>query len=908
MPNYITKSHFGDTYTSFTTIDNFNDESSRYAIGQSRWPGGSLSEGKLLNSHYQYDISTDSILASTKKNTDDRDIDANLLNSASKNVGFSMILPTRQYYQEVTGGSKTAQHVRGDISSDIRNFIKNSSDNVTAPLIQKIVSMGNDFALEIGNETAHLGWANGNYNNSWNYGKIAGNILKSLDAHGAGTIVEHASIEIQMGINIGGARNIAKSLLSELNNAKLSHVKISGLVSHRGLVGRASDFDYKKEIEICNYWEKIAKQNDSVFRQDDELVFDASAWGVGSHKTGSDSLDLGKIALSKNHYVGENWDLTSDGKSWKQISDDFHNMGRYDIGARQATGTVDVFAKLLSLGYSKMTVWGAVDPGSHFSSYQLDPRGYSWNNPSSSKTSPLSHGGETLKLLSENLVGAKILSKGAADTRDGGWSATYENWTRPKPTVSPNCYYFESGGSKYLVSTVNDLDGDRATSTGKLTFGHEAYGRSTVKYTSIGTARDNDSFAEFINSSGDLLTPHYGTDKYMEFLRLFERPVVSEGVLQAENDRIEYSFHSDYELVLFEFSDEGPNHAPVVYRPASGYSLPDTLAGAHISFGDLRTPGSETTLSSVCMRFDSTSSRIDVSSAPYSDLMTCVVGGGGDDTIATGDFSVVVFSDGLDVSSNLVAGEAGGGDDTISTSRGSDSIFSGHGDDSILSGEGDDFVDSGSGSDTINLGSGNDIFHDYPNPEFGSSDLVIGEWGDDTIFSHYGNDTIYSGQGDDSIVCSTGDQLVYLEGGRNYVSTGDGSDTVVSGTEGLNHVELGGGDDVFLGVMSALSGSNSSAVYGGSGSDTLISSGGADCFYGGEGADCFIIRPGGREVVLGDFQADDVIDLSQVGVENEQIELHRSASSLIIEYGDITIELMHTEELSLEHFYESIMW
>ncbi len=181
---------------------------------------------------------------------------------------------------------------------------------------------------------------------------------------------------------------------------------------------------------------------------------------------------------------------------------------------------------------------------------------------------------------------------------------------------------------------------------------------------------------------------------------------------------------------------------------------------------------------------------------PTNDLDT-VFGGGGHDTIITGD-----------------------DDDSIDGGAGNDEIYAGFDDDTIDGGNGDDLIVGGEGNDEIEGGLGNDVI--YGGLE-GTDVLDIPDAID--LLPANGLDTIFGGEGNDTIYGADDDDLLYGDAGNDVLFGGIDDDTMYGGTgadqftggEGAD--EQYGGDDADTFTISDVANADGDVVDGGSGGD-----------------------------------------------------------------------------------------
>jgi hypothetical protein len=122
-------------------------------------------------------------------------------------------------------------------------------------------------------------------------------------------------------------------------------------------------------------------------------------------------------------------------------------------------------------------------------------------------------------------------------------------------------------------------------------------------------------------------------------------------------------------------------------------------------------------------------------------------------------------------------------------------------------------------------------------------------------------------------------------------------DDFVSNRGEIDSVELGGGDDVYLGLGAGRAGS----VDGGGGRDTLVSSRADDLFNGGGAGDFLVFLPRGGDDRVFDFAGADKIDLSALDLDSFGADvrdrLEERPNGTLIDFSDrgLTIFLRGVE-------------
>ena len=122
----------------------------------------------------------------------------------------------------------------------------------------------------------------------------------------------------------------------------------------------------------------------------------------------------------------------------------------------------------------------------------------------------------------------------------------------------------------------------------------------------------------------------------------------------------------------------------------------------------------------------------------------------------------------------------------------------------------------------------------------------------------------------------------------------------VSNAGTIDHVDLGGGDDVYIGRGSGYADS----VDGGGGADKLTGSRADDTFIGGGAKDTFIFAANGGSDTIRDFGGRDEIDLSALGLTGfgslgNRIEDVKNGSVIDLAQHDLTIFLRGVDKADL---------
>lgn len=197
--------------------------------------------------------------------------------------------------------------------------------------------------------------------------------------------------------------------------------------------------------------------------------------------------------------------------------------------------------------------------------------------------------------------------------------------------------------------------------------------------------------------------------------------------------------------------------------------------------------------------------------------------------------------------SNIENAYGGSAHDTIYGNDLANTLIGYAGNDTIIAYENHDSVNGHYGNDQLNGHSGNDTLRGGA-----GNDVVRGGADNDTLRGDLGNDTVRGDKGND---------ITYGDGGADYVNGHEGNDTVRGG-EGADTVRGGSENDRVYGDA------GNDIVYGDRGTDALDGGSGRDIMYGGEGADSFVFynlsdSTDAARDVIGDFSAEDIIDLSR---------------------------------------------
>ena len=244
---------------------------------------------------------------------------------------------------------------------------------------------------------------------------------------------------------------------------------------------------------------------------------------------------------------------------------------------------------------------------------------------------------------------------------------------------------------------------------------------------------------------------------------------------------------------VFQGSSRARRERPGVVRGRPRLeSLEDRTVPTTINLAG--TAGNDTFLFSVSggtIRYtDQTNSLIDTGVAPGADVIICVDGKAGNDTIDLSKLSAAEHK-----GSTLIGGD------------GSDTLIGGVQGDTISGGNDNDLIQGGDGADVLN-----------------------GEDGNDNMQGGAGNDTLNGGDKGDDMFGGAGDDSLNGDAGEDWMEGNQDNDTLNGGTE--HDFLMGGiGNDVVNGDDDA------DNLYGNDGNDSLNGGAGPDLLQGGAGAD-----------------------------------------------------------------------
>jgi Ca2+-binding RTX toxin-like protein len=241
------------------------------------------------------------------------------------------------------------------------------------------------------------------------------------------------------------------------------------------------------------------------------------------------------------------------------------------------------------------------------------------------------------------------------------------------------------------------------------------------------------------------------------------------------------------------------------------------------------------------------------------------------------------------------------GGSTIYGGVGNDYIYGGVGNDTIDAGAGNDLIYTKSGADSIDGGAGIDSFildnyldtanttisFTYANST--STGTITGGFSNGTTFKNIEQLNLYTGAGADNI------NTIGAFPTNSYIYTGDGNDTITTGSAGNNYLYGQGGDDNITGGLYYNPG-GIDYLEGGAGNDTLTGGGGTNYLIGGLGDDTYIIDVSSVYATIDDIY-DTITEATNSG--NDTLSFQPSTY-------DITVNLSQTTTQSFVPGYGTI--
>ncbi len=467
----LTVSHFGIIQTGFGRPINFESDFAYMNGGNIRWPGGNLAE--VQTDVYGLDIP--GIFDGTQMWTPDPDrhrSDLTEMFSAanSSDVGFTMIIPTARYAQNIEIGKL---HL-GQLLSDIL-------DGVYGPIPK-------EFTLEIGNEY----YAQAEFQNNVSlYGEIANEFVGVISEFVDSNPGELADT-LQVSIQLGRSQEEDELIRAEIDPGNISNIDI--LVAHQ--------LPYRFEaVDAEQYSFETGGETRTLARP--ELIrLQLALWQA--------KLDAEGDAGKQLQYNLSGWSMGT-GNQVNQIDLRFQ-----DIGARQASGVLELFATHVGIGASATDLWGVNVRNRNSFSHQVEGESF------------FSAGGEVFRLMAESLKGSRLI--------DG-----YQKNDRSDPF---SVYSFRDLDTVTIFVAANDIPDT----------GYEL----DLKIDGFGS-----NFSATVNRLGNTNSMDTILDASDPALRLFDTPTLSSLPGNVAGDVLNINLTQDYEIFRIIIEHDNPERAVV---------------------------------------------------------------------------------------------------------------------------------------------------------------------------------------------------------------------------------------------------------------------------------------------------------------------------------------------------------
>jgi Ca2+-binding RTX toxin-like protein len=229
-----------------------------------------------------------------------------------------------------------------------------------------------------------------------------------------------------------------------------------------------------------------------------------------------------------------------------------------------------------------------------------------------------------------------------------------------------------------------------------------------------------------------------------------------------------------------------------------------------------------------------------------------------------------------------------GGADNLVGNGGTDLLDGGDGDDLILGGDDSDFIYGGAGVDSL-YGDGG---ADYLEGNDGNDFFYLIDSGDTVVEAAGGGyDVVYAIENAVLGVAADIELIVFI--GAVTAITGSSAANYIVGNGGASTFSGLGGDDTFIaggGADILLGGDGADSLYGDDGNDVLDGGAGVDYLSGGAGADIFRVSDAGSFDLLVDFQSGtDQIALSNAAFSHTaSLNFIAGAGAQVATNGDST--------------------
>ena len=758
--NSVFSDHLGSIYTTFLTLQNYDSAISSINVGGIRWPGGTLAEVQTD----RYGLTNPDIYNEDFRA--DRGLSDVLAYANANDLSFAMILPTVRYMNDVSRGV-----------ADVARFVERL-------LAGEFGELPDDFLLEIGNESSHVGWVNGTFTAGvGSYGYIANQFLTAINTVLSDPVRNPNNVEINVAVQMSTTVGGQSSIFSQISPENLRTV--DGFVRHSGLVRTADEFDVGLELAkvhaLTNWWDRAWGG-----KAPDINVLD-TAWGVGP-------ANVNAVANSE---------------------------ANYDIGVRHAAAVVETFSKLIASGSDAASIWGVQ------------------NNPSSmfySSGNQITYGGHAFRMIAESLVGMTLVD-GKID-HEGNWIESGTNWDSVTYASSDRVVIFVSAGDiadgGMIVSI--DLQGigglERAwaevissappTNPNQVVVGAaSAPGGPVISRLPIAT-------------NGSIVTVRLMND--YEVIRIIvdrDGPPVGQTLTgTAAADHLKGGNLGD---ALYGGAGNDT---------LNGNAGNDTMLGGAGNDSYIVDSAADRVFETSTLTSAADVGGIDIVHSVVTFSLDSHVGVRFIENLTlTGAAAINGTGNAL---ANVLTGNAGnnslwggGGNDQLSGGGGNDSLYGSAADDALYGGAGNDTLNGGSGNDTMLGGAGNDSYI-----VDAAADRVFETTTANGSSNAGGIDIVHSSV-TFTLDSHAGVRFVEnltLTGTAAINGTGNALANVLTGNAGDNLLYGGAGNDQLCG------GGGNDALYGGAGIDTLNGDAGNDTMQGGASDDTYIVDSAGDRV------------------------------------------------------------
>ncbi|TCO70811.1 calcium-binding protein [Rhodovulum euryhalinum] len=700
----VTADQFGGIQTGYSGFGTFDAQFTELGLSTLRWPGGTLAETDP--DVYGFDI--DGLFDGTQLNTPDPDrvrpdLSETLAHCVENELGFSMIIPTLRYADDIDRGV-------AELAAFLQDLLSGRYGALPA-----------DFTLEIGNEyMAHSVLAA----DPGLYGAIADRFIATIAEALASPAINILGADLTIAVQMGANAADDAAIRAEIAPENLVHV--DSLVAHAlpfnfGAIDKVED---DPDAHAQDYGE-TAWQNRADY---------LAAWSAAITAAGGDGAGVELFMSAMNV-----------GKAAQDLAD--VNLNYQDYGLRAAGAYLELFATYQSIGMDAAAIWGIAGKQFNAVSHEVDG------------AIVLDPGGALLMLMAGNIEGMALVDGFQANTRDDlAMAYAWENDAEAVIFLAANDIAADGLGIDLDLGLLTDavlLEAVRLSAVLSEDTPPGATGLDLMVYEEARL----EALVPVVQ--GDVLSFAFGADYEVVMLRLAKTPVPAdptpvEGGSRADtidgtagadvilghggNDKL-YGNDGDDLLVGGAGNDllrgglgddrlegEAGNdrlHAGAGQDTVFGGDGDDEILGHgddDLLLGEL---GNDT-----------------------------ILGGAGADRIDGGDGADWIDGE---IGDDRIHG--GAGQDALYGGLGSDTIFGGADDDLLDGAGGFDALYGGAGGDTLLGGDGNDVLagddgDDHLDGGTGH-DALAGGAGADTLRGDLGDDVLSGGAGADLFVFDT---------------------------------------------------------------------------------------------------------------------------------------------------------